>query len=112
VFRRFGVPSWAAANDSSDARPATRGTVIDYPSSPGPDPDSMIILRISPETSGDVFLMSLTGAFEPKPLIVSPAYEGGPQLLQLHDEEDDVANEAAHGQDFDREKSAAARPSQ
>ncbi len=80
VFRRFGVPFWAAANGSSDARPVTRGTLNDYPSSPGPDPDSMIILRVSPETSGDVFLMSMSGAFEPKPLIVTPAYEGGPQL--------------------------------
>ena len=40
----------------------------------------MIILRVSPETSGDVFLMSMSGAFDPKPLIVTPAYEGGPQL--------------------------------
>ena len=40
----------------------------------------MITLRISPETSGDVFLMSMSGAFEPKPLIVTPAYDGGAQL--------------------------------
>jgi eukaryotic-like serine/threonine-protein kinase len=80
VFRRFGVPFWAAANGSGDARPVARGTLNDYPSSPGPDPDSVIILRIAPETSGDVFLVSLSGAFEPKPLIATPAYEGGPQL--------------------------------
>ena len=52
----------------------------DYPSSPGPDPDSFLATRISPETSGDVFLMSISGAFEPKPLIATPAYEGGAQL--------------------------------
>ena len=52
----------------------------DFPSSPGPDPDSFVALRIRPETSGDIFLMSISGAFEPKPLIVTPAYEGGAQL--------------------------------
>ena len=60
--------------------PCPDATVNDFPSSPGPDPDSFITLRITPETSGDVFLMSMSGAFEPKPLIVTPAYEGGAQL--------------------------------
>jgi Tol biopolymer transport system component len=80
VFRRFGVPFWAAADGSGDSGPVPSATVNDFPSSPGPDPDSIITLRISPETSGDVFLMSMSGAFEPKPLIVTPAYDGGAQL--------------------------------
>ena len=80
MFRRFGVPCWAAADGSGDSGPVPNTTVNDYPSSPGPDPDSVITLRLSPETSGDVFLMSMSGAFEPKPLIVTPAYEGGAQL--------------------------------
>ena len=80
VFRRFGVPCWAAADGSGDSGPVPNTTVNDYPSSPGPDPDSVITLRLSPETSGDVFLMSMSGAFEPKPLINTPAYEGGAQL--------------------------------
>jgi len=36
--------------------------------------------RISAGTSGDTFLMSISGKFQPKPLLVTPAYEGGPQL--------------------------------
>jgi Tol biopolymer transport system component len=80
VFRRFGVPYWAAADGSGESGPVPNATISDLPSSPGPDPDSVIALRLSPETSGDVFLMSLSGAFEPKPLIVTPAYEGGAQL--------------------------------
>jgi serine/threonine protein kinase/Tol biopolymer transport system component len=80
VFRRFGGPRWAAADGSGDSGPVPNATATDFPSSPGPDPDSVIILRVSPETSGDVFLMSMSGAFEPKPLIVTPAYEGGAQL--------------------------------
>jgi hypothetical protein len=80
VFRRFGVPFWAAADGGGVSGPVPRATVNDYPSSPGPDPDSVLTVHISPETSGDVFLMSMSGAFEPKPLIVTPAYDGGPQL--------------------------------
>jgi hypothetical protein len=40
----------------------------------------MLVVRVRPESSGDVYLMSISGAFEPKPLIVMPAYEGGAQL--------------------------------
>jgi Tol biopolymer transport system component len=80
VFRRFNSPFWVAADGSGDSGPMPGGTVNDFPSSPGPDPDSMFIVRIRPETSGDVFLLSMSGAFEAKPLIASPAYDGGPQL--------------------------------
>jgi Tol biopolymer transport system component len=80
VFRRFGSPFWAAADGSGNAGPMPNATINDYPSSPGPDPDSVLAVRIRPETSGDVFLMSISGAFSPKPLIVTPAYDGGAQL--------------------------------
>jgi Tol biopolymer transport system component len=80
VFRRFASPVWVAGDGSRVTSAVPGGIVSDYPSSPGPDPDSVIFVRIRPETSGDVFLMSISGAFEPKPLIVTPAYEGGAQL--------------------------------
>jgi serine/threonine protein kinase/Tol biopolymer transport system component len=80
VFRRFNAPFWVAADGSGESAPLPAGAVNDFPSSPGSDPDSVIVVRIQPETSGDVFLMSISGAFEPRPLIVTPAYDGGPQL--------------------------------
>jgi hypothetical protein len=80
VFRRFSSPFWVAAEGSGDSGPVAGATVNDFPSAPGPDPDSMFINRIRPETSADVFLLSMSGAFEPKVLIASPAYEGGAQL--------------------------------
>ena len=80
VFRRFGAPFWASADGAGRAGPMPNTAINDYPSSPGPDPDSIIAVRIRPETSGDVFLISISGAFPPKPLIVTPAYEGGGQL--------------------------------
>lgn len=80
VFSQFGVQSWAAADGSGNAGAIPGATAIDYPSSPGPDADSIIAVGIRPGTAGDVFLLSISGACEPKPLIVTPAYEGGAQL--------------------------------
>jgi Tol biopolymer transport system component len=80
VLRRFNSPFWVAADGSGESGPVPGATVNDFPSSPGPDHNSMLVVRVRPETSGDVFLMSITRAFEPKPLIATPAYEGGPQL--------------------------------
>jgi serine/threonine-protein kinase len=80
VFRRFNLPFWAAANGSGKAGPVPEGSINDYPSSPGPDPDSILDVRIRPQTSGDIFLMSISGKFQPKPLLATQAYEGGPEL--------------------------------
>ncbi len=79
AFRRFNAPLWAPADGSGVTTPL-RGGINDLPSSPGPDPNSIIAIRVRPETSADIFLMSLTGAFDPKPLVTTPAYEGGPEL--------------------------------
>jgi Tol biopolymer transport system component len=81
VFRRYNVPFWAAADGSGQAGPVPSGAVNDFPASAGPDADSILVVRIQPETSGDVFLMSISGKFQPKPLLVTPAHEGGAQLL-------------------------------
>jgi serine/threonine-protein kinase len=80
VFRRFNVPFWTAADGSGKASPVPGGLINDFPSSPGPDPDSFLDVRIQPETSGDIFLMSIGGKFPPKPLLTTPAFEGDPQL--------------------------------
>lgn len=80
VFRRFRVPFWAATDGSGKGGPVPAGLINDYPSSPGPDPDTILDVRVQPETSGDIFLISISGKFKPKPLLATPAYEGGPEL--------------------------------
>jgi serine/threonine protein kinase/Tol biopolymer transport system component len=80
LFRELSVLSWAAADGSGESAPVPAATANDFPSAPGPDPDSFLLVRIQPDTAGDVFLMSISGAFEPRPLIESTAYDGGPQL--------------------------------
>jgi serine/threonine-protein kinase len=80
VFRRYNSPFWVAA-DGSGKQGLVPGTVTnDFPSAPGPDPDSVIVVRGSPDTSGDIFLISISGRFAPRPLVATRAYEGGPQL--------------------------------
>ena len=80
VYRRFTLPFWVAANGSGTGGVLPKSTINDFPSSAGPDPDSVLVARVRPDTSADVFLMSISGAFEPKPLVATPAYDGGPQL--------------------------------
>jgi Tol biopolymer transport system component len=80
VFRRYNVPFWAAADGSGQAGPVPSGTVNDFPASAGPDADSILDVRIQPETLGDIFLISISGKFQPKALLVTRAFEGGAQL--------------------------------
>jgi Tol biopolymer transport system component len=80
VYRRFNVPFWSSSDGSGRQGVLAGGITNAFPSGPGPDPDSVLIARLLPESSADIYLFSLSGAFEPRPLISSPAYEGGPQL--------------------------------
>jgi dipeptidyl aminopeptidase/acylaminoacyl peptidase len=80
VFRRFNSPFWVGADGSGNAARLPAVGANDFPSSPGPDPDSVIVVRFRPESSADIFLVSIRGSFEPKPLIVTNSYEGGAQL--------------------------------
>jgi Tol biopolymer transport system component len=61
LFRRYNLPFWVTADGSGKEGLVPRTLTNDYPSAPGPDPDSMIVVRVSPETSGDVFLISISG---------------------------------------------------
>jgi len=79
VSRRFNRPAWVSA-DGSRQGPLPLARVNDFPSAGGPDPDSVLITRLQRETAGDVFLMSLSGKFEPRALVATKAYEGGAQL--------------------------------
>jgi Tol biopolymer transport system component len=80
VFRRFNLPFAIAADGSADPVPLPDATANDFPSSAGPEPDSVLVVRVRPESSGDVYLMSIGARFTPKPLIVTPTYEGGAHL--------------------------------
>jgi serine/threonine-protein kinase len=80
VFRRQTIPVWIAADGSGRGGSIPGATINDYPSAPGPDPDSLLAGRIRPESAGDIVLFSITGAFAVRSLVATPAYEGGPEL--------------------------------
>jgi eukaryotic-like serine/threonine-protein kinase len=86
VFRRFNAPFWVMADGSGkegvlvtstepDGSPSS--TIGDVPAGPGPDADSILVLRATRETSVDLYLVSISGAFPPRPLVATRAYEGG-----------------------------------
>jgi serine/threonine protein kinase len=79
-YRRLNAPYWSSTTGDGQGGLVPSGAVSDYLSGPGPDADTFFSTRIQPDTSGDVYLLSRTGKFEPKPLVRTPAYDGGAQL--------------------------------
>jgi len=80
VFRRFNHPHSMAADGRADVAVVPHAGASDYASGSGPDPDSMLMVRIGTDTSGDIYLFSLSGAFMPRPLVTGRGYQGGGQL--------------------------------
>ena len=80
MFRMFNTPVWANADGSGKTTPVPGGYVNNYPAAPGPDADSIFIVRIVEGGSGDIALVSLSGAFAAKSIVATPGYDGGPTL--------------------------------
>jgi Tol biopolymer transport system component len=80
AYRRYASVSWIAT-DGSDRQGEVKGSsVSDSPSAPGPDSDSVLVVRVTEGNAGDVYLLSLSNAFAPRPLLATRAFEGGAQL--------------------------------
>jgi dipeptidyl aminopeptidase/acylaminoacyl peptidase len=80
VFRRQAIAVWIAADGSGRGGAVPDATIHHYPAPAGPDADSVLMVRVRPETSGDILLLSLSGAFPERALLSTPAYEGGPEI--------------------------------
>ena len=80
VFRRFNLLTWIAADGSAREESPAGVITNDYPSGPGVDGDSILMVRVQPDTAGDVYLLSLSNRYPPWPLVNTKAYEGGAQL--------------------------------
>ena len=66
--------------DGEGAPEPLAGTMrIDYPTGMTADGNGLLVTRITPTNGGDVVLIPLKGG-EPRVLVSTPAYEGGPQL--------------------------------
>jgi len=80
AMRLFSVPNVSSPDGGSALSPVPGAVVNDYPSDAGPDADSLLVTRVTPKQSGDVYLFSLSGAYAPKPLVATPGYDGGASL--------------------------------
>jgi Tol biopolymer transport system component len=49
----------------------------DFPSAVSPDGQSIAIVRLGGATSADIYILSATGAHEPRAWLATPAYDGG-----------------------------------
>ena len=66
--------------DAEGAPQTIKGTnAADYPSSVTPDGKTLLLLRITAETAGDIYAATI-GTGELKPIVATPAYEGAPQV--------------------------------
>ncbi len=67
----------ADGEGASTLLPNTAAT--DYPNSISPDGSTLVLLRLAPETGGDIYTTPAGGG-EVTPLLVTPSYEGGAQV--------------------------------
>ena len=88
VWSRDGTSIYYRSNDGIQLHRADgEGTrkvlpntgVSDYPASLSADGSTLVILRITPETAGDLYSTPAAGG-DVTPVLVTKAYEGGPQL--------------------------------
>jgi hypothetical protein len=80
VFRTNAGLWWIDADGSgrSGAIPQTAAT--DFPSSISADVDTLMFLRTTPEGGADLYVLSLSGKFDPRSIVNTKAHEGGGQF--------------------------------
>jgi Tol biopolymer transport system component len=80
IFRTQTGMHWIDASGSgrSGAIPGTFAN--DYPNSVSPDGGTLAFIRIAADTSADVYALSLKGEPQPRAIVRSTAFEGGPQF--------------------------------
>jgi serine/threonine-protein kinase len=81
LFRTSAGMQWIATDGSGHPQgiPGSSSS-IDIPASVSPDNDTLAFVRQNPDTSGDIYVLSLRGASKPQPVVNTAAYEGGPQF--------------------------------
>jgi Tol biopolymer transport system component len=81
VFKTNSGLSWHALDGSGRGGAIAGTTTNDYPALVSPDGERLLFVRLSPETSGDIYEASLGGDdSEIRPFLQTPAYEGSARL--------------------------------
>jgi eukaryotic-like serine/threonine-protein kinase len=80
LFRTSTGMYWIAADGSGHPQAIAGALAGDIPCSVAPDGDTLAIMRQNAQTSRDVYVLSLRGQATPRPVVNTPAFEGGAQF--------------------------------
>ena len=80
LFRTLTGMYWTAADGSGHPQAIAGSLSGDLPCSVSPDGDTLAFMRQNAQTSRDVYVLSLRGQPRPRPVVSTPAYEGGAQF--------------------------------
>jgi len=79
-YRSSDAMHWIEADGSGRTGAIAGTSQLDYPSSVSPDDKTLLFLHVSPDSGGDLYVLSLEGEPNPRPFVRTAAYEGGPQF--------------------------------
>ena len=80
LFRTLTGMYWTAADGSGHPQAIAGSLSGDLPCSVSPDGDTLAFMRQNAQTSRDIYVLSLRGQSQPRPVVNTPAYEGGAQF--------------------------------
>ena len=80
LYRTLTGLYWIAADGSGRPEVIAGSLSGDLPCSVAPDGDTLAFMRQDAQTSRDIYVLSLHGQFQPRPVVHTPAYEGGAQF--------------------------------
>jgi serine/threonine protein kinase/Tol biopolymer transport system component len=80
LFRTLTGIRKVDADGGSDTQVLGTTTLFSLPTSVSPDGHTLAYIVQTPETSGDVYALSLQGEPQPRPIVRTPAYDGGGQF--------------------------------
>ena len=80
VFRTTLGMRWLDVDGSGRGEDIQVTSPSDYPGSISADGDTVLIMRSSADSSFDIYAISMKGAFAARPVVRTPAYEGGTRL--------------------------------
>jgi Tol biopolymer transport system component len=80
VFRGLGGLQIGRADGEGSVESVAATSALDFPASASPDGSTLALVRLSSDTSGDIYLLPLAPPGAPRPLLATRAYEGGAQF--------------------------------
>jgi serine/threonine protein kinase/Tol biopolymer transport system component len=80
LFRTLTGMYWTAADGSGHPQAISGSLSGDLPCSISPDGDTLAFMRQNAQTSRDIYVLSLRGQPRPRPVVSTPAFEGGAQF--------------------------------